>query len=481
MTKIATVNSCLEALGCYQQRGEELKNLHPVTDTLSAHYTTHEALHFFLTDGTRKWVLTVPRGVNFLSSRWRIEARVAESEKYPILATSRYISKALTLFGSDGEAYTRPALLEEAFLPLEEYVRLNCSSQRRPHLRAAIESIAHAVATLRKEHLHHGELSGTKIHFTTEGNLRLTGYAAAMGTGNDSEHLAEAALLLFVAGCDLGAFRFLITPSESNEERQRRLNCLLSTAEHYAIAPMAEIVRLIIRGGSSHSIEQAIALLAGHPFRSTPLLGEQLQAYTPKRSTPPTAELDDEICAQVDFDLCDEVTSPTDQIVRYRRGNYWGYAYTDGERIAVQRRLTSAGEFAEGRAVVGTERGYGLMDSGGRMVMNDVWAEVVWYPDENIAVATDDKGFWQIYNRMGHQLSAHPADWMGDASEGFVVARRGRKYGYYSTDGHKLSDFIYDDAQPFVNGRALVCFRGRYYHIDTSLHQVSNGIKKEEK
>lgn len=481
MTKITTVNSCLEALGCYRQRGKELAELHPVTDRLSAHYTSREGLHFALTDGSREWVLTIPRGTNFRSARWRIEARVAESEKHPILSNSRYISEALTLFSSNDEAYTRPALLEEAFLPLEEYVRLNCCSQLRPHLRAAIESIAHAVATLRKEHLHHGELSGHKIHFTPEGNLRLMGYATAIGKGNDSERLAETALLLFVAGCDPNSFRFLITPGDNLQEREQRLNQLLSAAELYAITPMAEMVKLLMRGGSSHSIEQAIVALAGHPFRLMPRLGELLRASSPTTTPPPATELDEEICARVDFDLCDEVTSPTDQIVRYRRDNYWGYAYTDGERIAVERRLTSAGEFAEGRAVVGTERGYGLMDNGGRMVMNDVWAEVVWYPDENIAVATDDKGFWQIYNRMGHQLSAHPADWMGDASEGFVVARRGGKYGYYSTDGHKLSDFIYDDAQPFVNGRALVCFRGRYYHIDTSLHQVSNGIKKEEK
>lgn len=480
--KIATISNCLKALENEHQRAPELSFMRLDVNRKSPHHVTLNDIRIALTNSAQHWTLTVPRGANFRASRWRIEARAAESARYPLLATARYISSALTLLNSTGDSYTRPALLEDAFTPLEEFIRLNGTPERRSLFRAGIESISHAIATLRIEHLHHGELTRQNIAFTPEGDLRLTGYPITNGKGVDAERLGEAALLLFVAGCDPDAYQFLITTNRDEAERKRRLRCLLVSAEYYAVDAMAQLVRLIMQGGSSHSFEQAVATLASQPFRAIPTLNILLRASSKAIATPPDTQLcDDEVYARIDLSLCDEVTSPTDQIVRYRRGNYWGYAYTDGERINVERRLTSAGEFSEGRAVIGTERGYGLMDSTGRLVMNDVWASLAWYPDENVVVASDNKGFWQIYNRMGHQLSAYPADWMGDASEGFVVARRENKYCYYSTDGRKLSDYIYDDAQPFLNGQALVCFRGRYYHIDTTLHQVANRIKKEEK
>lgn len=86
--------------------------------------------------------------------------------------------------------------------------------------------------------------------------------------------------------------------------------------------------------------------------------------------------------------------------------------------------------------------------------------------------AENDKGEWHIYDRMGHQISAMSADWMGDAAEGYVVARRGDKYCYYSINGARCTDFIYDEAYAFQDGKALVCYKGHHYYIDTTGHQT---------
>jgi hypothetical protein len=68
---------------------------------------------------------------------------------------------------------------------------------------------------------------------------------------------------------------------------------------------------------------------------------------------------------------------------------------------------------------------------------------------------------------------------LGDASEGFVIGRRGRKYAFYSTDGRLLTDFAYDEAHTFCGGVALVERRGQRYYIDTSLHKLS--AREQEK
>lgn len=122
--------------------------------------------------------------------------------------------------------------------------------------------------------------------------------------------------------------------------------------------------------------------------------------------------------------------------------------------------------------MIRTPRGYGLVDSSGRVVMNDVWEQLAWYGDENVCVGADNLGRWHIYDRMGRQLSTVGCDFMGDASEGFVVARRGERYGYISTDGKRHTDFIYDEAYSFSEGRALVKRNNNYFHIDTSFHRV---------
>jgi hypothetical protein len=98
---------------------------------------------------------------------------------------------------------------------------------------------------------------------------------------------------------------------------------------------------------------------------------------------------------------------------------------------------------------------------------------MAWYGDENVVVAADQRGRWHIYDRMGRQLSTVACDWMGDASEGFVVARKGNFFAYFDTAGKRHTDFIYDEAFSFSGGRALVRRKGGpYFHIDTSFHRI---------
>ena len=112
------------------------------------------------------------------------------------------------------------------------------------------------------------------------------------------------------------------------------------------------------------------------------------------------------------------------------------------------------------------------------MVMNDVWDTLEWHSAEGVVTASDSAGKWHIYNPQGGQLSTAHADWMGSVAEGFVVARRGNKFGYFSTKGTKVTDFMYDEAFSFHNGVALVTKEGKRYHIDTTFRRIASDIEK---
>ncbi len=436
---------------------------------------SHDTITFSLSDGEKLWNLTLPTNGYFHLTRKEIEARIAEISHTPLFAEAHYLSKALILFGEGGEPFECAAILQAAHTPLTDFVRLNCSSKRRTNLRTALQNIALGCRTLLRAGVHHGSLDYHSITFDDQGGLHIANFPLATHCSSDYTRLAEAALLLFVAGCDIESYKLLIHRSQSPEDYQRRLRHILSAAEHHDIAPLAKLAKLLTTPSNGNSFADAIEELSCEGFRAMPLL-HNLLATRHESGIVEHSRYDGEEYAEgetVEFDKCDEVYH-SDQIVRYRKGDIWGYAHWDGERIAVERILLYANDFEEGRAVIRTKRGYGMIDTSGHVVMNDVWSDLCWYGDENIATAADEEGKWYIFDRQGRRLSTIPADWLGDPAEGFVVARKGRKFGYYSTLGNRLTDFIYDEAFSFSGGVALVAKGKVRYHIDTSLHRISN-------
>lgn len=440
-------------------------------------YATSEWLNFLLHNGKQEYILTTPQGAQFPRSENSILARVAATLKCDYLADCQHIPNALTLFDSRGECHLRAAILQPHYTPLYDFVRQHCSQSHQSHLHAALDSLWHCAHTLSHVGLRHGSLTSTNICFDTDASVRLTNYPIVGPTKcDDVEALAKAALCIYIGGSELSAFKLLFELNHSHQcDHTLTLRAIASAAEHHGIVPLAELSKAILHRANRSTLLGLLQKLATEPFRPLPLLSEMLKTRTNNSLTiiPLERPRQAESVIRIDFSLCDQVMPASDLTVRYRRGNYWGYAHYDGEQIVVEKPLIGATDFEEGRAVVLTERGYGMIDTQGHFILGDHWSQICWYCNENIATAADSNGRWHIYDRMGHQLSAVACDWMGDAAEGFVVARRGDKYGYFSTDGHKCTDFIYDEAYGFSKGVARVCFRGNYYHIDTSLHRLS--------
>lgn len=466
------ITAYTEALGCEIQKSPHLQGLH-LNTAEEVIYSKH-TISFPLQGRGKSWRLTIATTDQFPLSEASVRLRTlaTQSPDNPF-APAEYISDALVVYDSLGVAHTLSALLQEAHTPLIDFIRRNCSTKRRGHLRTALESIYQRV---KEGFTTHGSLTSKRIEFDEGGELYILDYPIIPeAQHSDTTALAKAALMLYIGASDIDSFKALIAlPTGDATELTRRLRCILSAAEHHGSTRLATLCRAVLNNATDGELLAAIGALCNERFAPLEILCPLLTSRSPegpvaiaKQTLPP-----DEV-VWVDFALCDRVEMASDNIVRYKQGDHWGYAYTDGQKIIIEREIIAAYDFEEGRAVIRTPRGYGLVDSSGRVVMNDVWEQLAWYGDENVCVGGDTQGRWYIYDRMGRQLSTVGCDFMGDASEGFVVARRGGRYGYFSTDGKRHTDFIYDEAYSFSGGRALVRRKGGpYFHIDTSFHRV---------
>lgn len=396
------------------------------------------------------------------------------------LADKRFVPDALLVAAPDGSLHPCHALVEPRHTPLHSFVRQNHSAARRQLLRNAIESIAQALAELYTNGLGGRPLSHNELQFGPKGELHIAIYPLAAHGHNlsDFQTLASAAILLFVGASEIEAYKLLTTPPTSPKDVALRLRNLTAAAEHYNIAPLATLATLLLHRGSPHAFAEAVAMLAREPFRPMPLLTRLLSARTGASVSATPIEPQPFEPAKVDPTTFEEVCPPCEFIRRAFKGGYWYYLNADNTLIPTERPLLAAFDFYEGRAVVRTERGYGLIDRRGHWAMRDKWDDMAWFGPENIAVAASE-GVWYIYDRQGRQLSTMAAEWLGDASEGFVIGRRGRKYAFYSTNGRLLTDFAYDEAHAFCEGVALVERRGQRYYIDTTFHKLS--AREQEK
>lgn len=417
-------------------------------------------------------LLTIPFNVDGPQLA-EIVYRTKQAGKYCFMSGKRFITDGVVVHDNSGTPHLYHALIEPYHTNSHTFVRQNHSPQRKHLLRRAIESIAEASQQIKAEGLNFGFTAMEHTHFDTRGRVYITTYP--LGTNGSPYYtyqiLASAVMALYIGASELEAYKILHSCAYTHEKVVSHLRILASAAEHYGISSIAHLAKAVLNKATPDDIVSAIEDVAVEPFRPMPLLLNMLAPSVAPQvnviSPPPQPEP-----IRVSPELFDEVCPSSEMIRRAYRDGHWYYLTLDNRVIPTERPLVAAFDFYEGRAVVRTERGYGLIDRHGGWVMRDRWSDIAWHGSENIVTASDG-GIWHIYNRSGQQLSTIGAEWMGDAGEGFVIGRRGNKYAYYSTSGKLLGDFMYDQAGSFNDGVALVERRGSRYYIDTTLHKLS--------
>ncbi len=93
------------------------------------------------------------------------------------------------------------------------------------------------------------------------------------------------------------------------------------------------------------------------------------------------------------------------------------------------------------------------------------YEEYTWDDYWEVATAMNE-GCWMLIDARGRRLTTEHYDWLGECSEGFILAQKGTKCGFIDLSGHEAIPFVYDDASSFFEGCALVTRNGESYLID---------------
>ena len=162
-------------------------------------------------------------------------------------------------------------------------------------------------------------------------------------------------------------------------------------------------------------------------------------------------------------------------LMRAFDGKRWCYVDKTGKQV-ISGGFIDAGDFEEGRAVVETAGGYGLIDSNGKFVVAPVYDDLDWDSYNNIATATKD-GKSGLFSRTGEALTGLEYDHILNCSEGLIPAKRGKAYGYLDKSGTVAIDFVFEDAFGFRDGVARAKRSGHEIIIDREGREIDRIVK----
>ncbi len=145
-------------------------------------------------------------------------------------------------------------------------------------------------------------------------------------------------------------------------------------------------------------------------------------------------------------------------------GDEWIYIDKTGAQ-AIEGRFVSVKDFDEGRAVVETETGFGLIDLDGRWIIEPQYEDLDWDSVHNVSIVTRD-GLSGMMNRAGEPVTELAYDQILGGKEGLFAVRQGKRYGFLNKEGSMVIAPQFDDALGFRDGQARVRMGGEYFVID---------------
>lgn len=395
----------------------------------------------------------------------------------PFVASLRLLRREVLLYPDDGRPVRSDLLVEELpqeSQPFGDFLRTHLNRNNRRPVRRLLQQLPE-MADVLADTLPHPRIDRrTLLVAAPDHRPLLTGYGYLTARRDDPPAVAllRLALLLHAA---LGApDHYACLKGLTRREAPRLWQALRLQGEFGRTAPLAEAAALLSTTTPDATAARALlADLARLPFAPMPLLAGLLGDMTPGSPSPPVPDPlpveDDSL--RIDFSDCDEVCPRADTLIRYRRGNRWGFADRHGRPLGTETFL-EADDFYEGRAAVRTASGWGLLRRDGTYALPPDREQLSWHGPDNVATASRD-GLWHLYDRCGRQLTAEGADWMGDPSEGRLLIRRGGRFGFIGLDGRPVTTLRFDEAYSFRNGRAAVRIRGEWFQIDPDGHRIN--------
>lgn len=159
-------------------------------------------------------------------------------------------------------------------------------------------------------------------------------------------------------------------------------------------------------------------------------------------------------------------------LMRVFDGKSWFYLDKNGDP-AIAGPFLSAGDFAEGRAVVETADGFGMIGLDGGFILEPIYDDIEWDSINNVAIVSLE-GYSGLYSRNGESVTGLIYDQILSGSEGLFPVKFDGVYGYIRKDGTMAIRPQYDNAFGFRDGVAKVVHRNRELLIDTAGKPVAD-------
>ena len=165
----------------------------------------------------------------------------------------------------------------------------------------------------------------------------------------------------------------------------------------------------------------------------------------------------------VDFSNREWIGIISEDRIAFREGGRYGFL-SMLNNVIIKPQFVRVEPFHEGRAIVETDEGVGLINKRGKWIIAPEHKELYWSADYNIATICNTNG-WAIYDSLGNRRSRY-YDYMGSCSDHRIAVCADKRWGYIDTHGCEVIALRYDDAFEYENGRARVVLDGRPLEID---------------
>lgn len=238
-----------------------------------------------------------------------------------------------------------------------------------------------------------------------------------------------------------------------------------STDDHRAIVEITyEILLKTFPSSNYPPIDELIANTDRHTLcdKLRAITGASKTRY-PKQPSENIQRITRQLLDSIDFSNREWIGIVSEDRIAFREGDRYGYLDMFNN-VVIEPQFISAEPFHEGRAVVTTETGAGLINKSGEWVIAPEHDEVNWSVDYTIAIVHNNNG-WALYDSLGNRRSRY-FDYLGECSDRRIAASLGGRWGYIDTHGCEVIALRYDDAFEYKNGRARVVLNGRPFDIN---------------
>jgi hypothetical protein len=476
-----TISQYIETLHKSTGRFRTLEGLYPVLDEQGEPQMQvgERCVDFEVVWRGEYYTLRCLLGANAkVGERLKDAALFTQLIETPYLLSLKYLEDEITVFDTSGTAQVRDVLL----LPKPEGVRLSelMDEAAANNSGTAIQALGTGLAAMAKwlwnKDFSSGGVSSRTIFVYRGGTPVISDYTHAQRRRSllDIRALAALEAAIYCAACEPR----LISPMLAGglTGRSKLIDLAAELCERLCDEETGTLTALLSLIGSEQSnydeyavylLELATALAAEKPARIASLI-----------------DLADALCGESGFATI-EPENPLGKylclgemscnLMRAFDGKRWCYVDKTG-RAVIAGDFIDAADFEEGRAVVETPAGFGMIDTEGRFVIAPEYDDLDWDSYNNLVIATQ-AGLSGLFSRMGEQLTGLIYEQIMNCSEGLIPARRDGLYGYLAKDGSVAIDFVFGDAFGFTDGTARVRRSGHELIIDRNGIEIDRIIK----